>query len=206
MKAPETKGFTLIEVLVVVAIIGVLAAMVISQLLRARMATNEASAIGSLRAINTAQETYAQKCHGYAPVLTELKLAGNYLSPDLTSAANVIKSGYTMTVGVSRAGGPVAPAAAGGTPPTSSAFTPPPLLVAVTPRRALLANKAGSAFFYDNRIRPPIRSYRRPPRFINQWRPAPTDETRRRGRVQLRVNRNVGMWRARPELNRRPPA
>jgi type IV pilus assembly protein PilA len=56
MKARETRGFTLIEVLVVVTIFGILSGMVIAQVLRARRATNEASAIGSLRAINTAQE------------------------------------------------------------------------------------------------------------------------------------------------------
>ena len=86
MKSLETKGFTLIELLVVVAIFCILSAMVITQVLRARLATNEASAIGSLRAINTAQQSYSEQCHGFAPVLTELKLAGNYLSPDLTGA------------------------------------------------------------------------------------------------------------------------
>jgi len=53
------KGFSLIELLIVVAIILIIAAIAIPNLLRSRMAANEASAVGSLRTINTAEVTYA---------------------------------------------------------------------------------------------------------------------------------------------------
>src|SRR5260370_753259 len=68
------KGFSLIELLIVVAIILIIAAIAIPNLLRAKMAANESSAVGSLRTINTAEVSYATAYPdiGYSAALTNL--------------------------------------------------------------------------------------------------------------------------------------
>lgn len=101
---PRERGFTVIELLIVVAIISIVAALAIAGLLRAKMAANEASAVGSLRAINSAQHVYATSCANgfYAsslPILYSPPSGGaSFISPDLGIAATVMKSGFVITV------------------------------------------------------------------------------------------------------------
>jgi type IV pilus assembly protein PilA len=102
----KNKGFSLIELLIVVAIILIIAAIAIPSFLRSRMAANESAAVAALRTLNTAQVSYssAYPTVGYASTMSAL--AGTSCMPPSSSGACLIdtalaaglKSGYTFTL------------------------------------------------------------------------------------------------------------
>jgi type IV pilus assembly protein PilA len=142
------KGFSLIELLIVVAIILIIAAIAIPNLLRAKIAANEASAVGSTRTIITAEISYANSFQtGPAPALANLETpaAGCPAAGATAAAACLIdaslgggsKSGYTFVSTPN-----------GGAGTTVSPFTgfeenATPITVGTTGQRAFCADMSG---------------------------------------------------------------
>ncbi len=146
------KGFSLIELLIVVAIILIIAAIAIPNLLRSKMAANEASAVGSLRTMNTAAVTYSSTWgNGYPP--TQVSMGGvppaaatcnaaQVVDSVLAGAAPVTKSGYTITytAGALNAAAAVSCAAPGGNTYTITAV---PITVGTTGQRSFFTDQSG---------------------------------------------------------------
>lgn len=101
----DARGFTLIDLMFVLALIGLLSILSLPGFLRARGAAQASSALGTMRAINSGQVSYAITCGFgfYAPDLPTLGVrppasSDAFLPDSLTSAPTVLRHGYTFTV------------------------------------------------------------------------------------------------------------
>src|SRR5438477_5545093 len=92
-KMRDNKGFSLLELLIVVAIILIIATIAIPSLLRSRQAANESAAVAQVRTITTAEVTYLSSSGGTYGTITQLVAAGL-----LDSGFNATKSGYNYSI------------------------------------------------------------------------------------------------------------
>lgn len=148
------RGFTLVELLIVVAVIAILAVIAIPGLMRSRQTANEASAIGSIRAINSSEASYAASCGwgGYAQSLSDLALAPPSGVPFLTQdIATGAKSGYQFSLTAQASATTVVAASStcnGSGAPAISAYhaTAVPLTVGLTGQRSFGSNASGTIY------------------------------------------------------------
>lgn len=159
MKTRQEDGFTLVELLIVVAIIGIVASIGVAQVMRARITANETAAIGAMRAINTSQLSYSSSAAqgGFATSLTILATpcpgGVGFISPDLDPSlptatvigTGLLKSGFAIDLGA--AGGALAPDCNGAGTMSDYVATAVPRTIGVSGERGFNTSGAGTIYF-----------------------------------------------------------
>jgi type IV pilus assembly protein PilA len=147
----KQKGFSLIELLIVVAIILIIAAIAIPNLLRSKMAANESSAVGSLRTINTAEVTYNNNYPtvGYGALASLGGAAASCAGATFASSTAACLIDNTLASGT-KSGYLFVATAAGGTPATTYASTATPVTPGQTGQRNFCSDQSGVIYNTQN--------------------------------------------------------
>jgi type IV pilus assembly protein PilA len=138
----KAKGFSLIELLIVVAIILIIAAIAIPNFMRARESANESSAVSSIHAVNTAQIAYssANPGIGFSALLADLGPAGGgYIDSSLAAGT---KAGYQFTYVQSTAS----------TPSQGYTFNADPITRGVTGQRSFYSDQNNATHYNQNAV------------------------------------------------------
>ncbi len=148
----QERGFSLIELLIAVAVILIVAAISIPNLLRSRINANEASAIASMRTINNAEVAYsvAFPATGYADDLSKLKPPPGGAPPDINSAGLLDAVLACTSQPCSKSGYQFAIVNASGTPVNSYELTAVPTTVGNTGIRGFCSDQQAQITFDPN--------------------------------------------------------
>ena len=155
------RGMTLIELLIVIIILGILLTVAVAALFRARVSSNEASAVAGLRAVYSAQFSYTAGCGrgSYATRLTDLTApppggTEGYLSPDLGGSNNPERNGYRFNLRPAVGGMPGLPDCHGSPTQTRYYASSVPVALNSTGYRSFAVNQGGAIWQADGGIPP----------------------------------------------------
>jgi type IV pilus assembly protein PilA len=147
-------GFTLVELLIVVAIIGILAGITAHHVLAAKVAANEASAVGTMRAVHSGEVSYSASCApgSYTTSIAQL-VSGRFVSPDVGLPS---KSGYVFEI--TNALGVAGPTDCNGDPSSTVYYLTGTPVSNMTGTRAFATNQFGG-IWQDTTGTPPVEPF-----------------------------------------------